>query len=167
MICECVALACLIAHGDISSINLDEFINKYEADDIIKKLNELHSEFFPIPTKVTITRPNDEQQAGEVQCDFKITGAITKTELLSLYGRCGEFLHRARLYSIERRPPYMPIDFGPIVDWINKLIRLLDNHMIFSKENDKYLVVILKAAETGLPVVLFAQAPPPEAREQQ
>jgi len=62
----------------------------------------------------------------------------------------------------EGRPPYVPIDFGPIADWTNKIIRLLDNHMIFSKDNDKYLMVILKTRETGLPVVAFAQAPPPQ-----
>src|ERR1700733_2857447 len=38
MICECIALSCLIAHGDISDVTIDDFLNNYEADDIIRKL---------------------------------------------------------------------------------------------------------------------------------
>jgi hypothetical protein len=161
MICECIALSCLIAHGDISDITIDEFINNYQADDIIKKLELLHSEFFPKPRMLTFTPPNETFPAGNVDMTDKVSPpSLTKSELLSLYGRCGEYLHRARVRSIEQRPPYTTANFQPIVEWNNKIVSLLDTHAIYSKNNDKYLVVIMKSSENqNKPLILFAQAP--------
>jgi hypothetical protein len=157
MICEDIALSCLIAHGDISDITIDNFLNNYQADDIIKKLEDIHPEFFPKPRLFTVTAPNQMFPSGNVDIADKTSPvSLTKSELISLYGRCGEFLHRARVRSIEQRPPYTFANFQPVVEWNNKIVSLLDTHMIYSKNNDKYLLVMMNEKK---PLIAFAQAP--------
>jgi hypothetical protein len=48
MLCELIALGCLIAHGDVTNTNY--FQNKaYKADDILRKLEELHADLEVVP----------------------------------------------------------------------------------------------------------------------
>src|SRR3981189_3171362 len=54
MLCEIVALGCLIAHGDITRIDLKQLEREYLADRIIKRMTALHANFYPRP--VTISR---------------------------------------------------------------------------------------------------------------
>jgi hypothetical protein len=49
MICELIALGCLVAHGDIKETRRGKFITKYQADLFVKALSSLHSDFYPKP----------------------------------------------------------------------------------------------------------------------
>ncbi len=57
MICETIAIGCLLVHGDISAKKSD-LMKSYKADWIIKQLTELHPRFYPYPLedKDDITR---------------------------------------------------------------------------------------------------------------
>jgi hypothetical protein len=45
MLCELIALGCLVAHGDIEATRTRKYRTAYAADDIIKMLEALHSDF--------------------------------------------------------------------------------------------------------------------------
>jgi len=45
MLCELIALGCLTAHGDLKTSKLK---TSYEADRIIRSLQKLHPDFFPV-----------------------------------------------------------------------------------------------------------------------
>src|SRR3954462_11096767 len=47
MICEMIALGCLLAHGDIPATK--PLRKAWSADDIFKTLERLHSDFYPHP----------------------------------------------------------------------------------------------------------------------
>jgi hypothetical protein len=50
MICELIALGCLVAHGDIKATQTREMVRSlWSAKDIIEKLERLHPDFFPTP----------------------------------------------------------------------------------------------------------------------
>jgi hypothetical protein len=55
MICECIALSCLVAHGDLAEIQASRFQKETAADLLMKKLEGLHSDFFPYPVRFNIT----------------------------------------------------------------------------------------------------------------
>ena len=75
MLCELIALACLTAHGDLETSKLK---GAYEADRIIRRLQRLHSEFYPIgATRV------------QYQVKLREDGFLTKAEL--------RFLHQLRI----------------------------------------------------------------------
>jgi hypothetical protein len=95
LLCEVIALGCLVAHGDITKIDLKPFSKKYDADTIIKKLEPLHPEFYPRPVIMTIV-PNIS-----VNIEEKKDGYLTKQELLSLYGKAGTYVHRGVLKKLN------------------------------------------------------------------
>src|ERR1700731_3310032 len=47
MLCELVALGCLVAHGDIAKSKY--FQKEYKADDFLQALEKLHADFYPYP----------------------------------------------------------------------------------------------------------------------
>jgi hypothetical protein len=56
MLCELIALACLMAHGDIPAVQASKKLSKeYSADKIIGQLDALHPNFYPYPVLVTVT----------------------------------------------------------------------------------------------------------------
>jgi hypothetical protein len=65
MLCELIALGCLVAHGDITNTNY--FQNKaYKADDILQQLEKLHPNFYPIPFKPIFSKPTAEFAKGRI-----------------------------------------------------------------------------------------------------
>jgi hypothetical protein len=154
LLCEVIALGCLVAHGDITEIDLKPLSKKYDADTIIKKLEPLHPEFYPRPVIMTIV-PNIS-----VDIEEKKDGYLTKQELLSLYGKAGTYVHRGVLNKIESRPPYTPVDLSEVVRYTQRIFTLLNTHQIVSPDKKKRLLVTLRnPADHDQVQVAFAQAP--------
>lgn len=51
MICELIALACLVAHGEVSGVQKADLRKEWNADKIIKKVGSLHPGFYPVPVR--------------------------------------------------------------------------------------------------------------------
>ncbi len=51
MICELIALGCLVAHGDIRETHSKKMRETWEADRIMKTLGTLHAKFYPKPIR--------------------------------------------------------------------------------------------------------------------
>jgi hypothetical protein len=142
LICEIVACGCLIAHGDLTGINLDKYKREWSADSIIKKLDKLHQDFYPKPRIVT-RRPE------RIDLQDRICGFLTKTDLLQLYGITHSRTHRGPLMGMTSRAPYVNVDFKPVTEWAAKIELLLNDHIIQSLDEKHTWLVIPKAPETG------------------
>jgi hypothetical protein len=90
MLCELIALGCLMAHGDLKTGKLK---NAYEADKIIRRLHDLHSKFYPFAATLDL---------DQYQVRPKL-GGLTKEELAKLYWRCGNVLHRGSFKALLSR----------------------------------------------------------------
>jgi hypothetical protein len=120
MLCEVIALGCLTAHGDV---NRSTRLRKaYAADKIIEELEKLHPHFYPFACMQNKRGP-DEYDA--VLLD---DGYLTKRELLKLYGRCGDVLHRG---SLKKLISPQVLDFTDVESWRKKIGDLLWFHAIF------------------------------------
>ena len=86
MLCELVALGCLIAHGDLNATKGKKLQKEYAADHIIKSLEQLHSNFYPHPVVCNFS-------ANSIHMERIESGFLTKDELLKLYYECGDHLH--------------------------------------------------------------------------
>src|SRR3981081_1016837 len=51
MICELIALGCLVAHGDIPATKSKTLRRAWSADEIFKALEKLHPDFYPHPVE--------------------------------------------------------------------------------------------------------------------
>jgi len=125
MICETVALACLVVHGDdLPGMNA-RIKSAHQADFILKRLEELHPRFFPEPgTPVPDPAMPDARKFEPSTDDY-----LTKSELITLYRQCGEHLHRGTYQNIGE-PDETPPPFEPIRDARLRLVMLLRFHRI-------------------------------------
>lgn len=141
MICELIAFACFTAHGDMPEAKSNRLKDAYKADAILRDLERLHQAFYPVPVDEIL----DEQGALD---GIKITknGSITKKEIARLYGECGDVLHRGKVKSFGAKKQ---MDLLRVVEWHNKIMRLLTRHFIAMKDKRRAVYVILQAKETG------------------
>jgi hypothetical protein len=124
MICELIALGCLVAHGDIKATQTRAFRAAWSPAEIIPRLEKLHPEFFPKPVSPTLigTRIGHLADAS--------AGALTKDELLVLYGRCGNVLHRGSTHKLLSGNIPVQTHFPAIVRWADKIRKLLEHHVV-------------------------------------
>jgi hypothetical protein len=124
MLCETIAIGCLVAHGDIVEARIKNFEKEWAADKIMRVLETLKPDFYPqqvtlLPNVINAnTNPN----------------ALTKKELFKLYAQCGEFLHRGRVKKVMQLNPnpfaQPKIDSKDILFWNQKIDDLLGCHIM-------------------------------------
>jgi hypothetical protein len=94
MICELIALACLIIHGDIPATTR-KMKETWEADKILKRLTEIHPNFYPHPVNAA---PGDKFTIQNITSE-----CLSKSELISLYGKCGHNIAPDRSLCLSER----------------------------------------------------------------
>lgn len=138
-ICELIALACLTAHGDMPEASTKPLQKKYDADKIIKRLGALRPSFYPVPSKQRID-PVTKQPVEII--DIK-DGYLSKTDLLRLYGECGQWLHRGSLKRVlDGLNP--DLDFERIRFWVDRIITLLNHHSIKTGDPNILFVILMR-----------------------
>jgi len=93
MICELIALGCLAAHGDIPATRSGKMQKEYRPGAILTELEQLHSEFYPVPGKQIISPTTGRP----VKVETVTEPYLTKTDLLALWAECGTILHRGSM----------------------------------------------------------------------
>jgi hypothetical protein len=156
MLCEVVALSCLVAHGDINETRTNKFQKEYAADNIIKKLEPLHANFFPRPIEL-------QSSPGRHHAEYITEGFLTKSELLSLYHECGDRLHRGSLAKFRSSAPKAhAADLEKLRSLGKKFAVLLNTHHVASQNNESHFVCFLSHEQTkGKSYVVLAQSPLP------
>ena len=108
MLCESVALGCLIAHGDVKT---KKSLKKWRVPDLMKEMEKLGSDFFPRGVRFRSVE-------GVLNHDEYNAPQITKTELIKLWEMSGDKLHRGTAERIlSERSKQIVIDIGAIEDW--------------------------------------------------
>jgi hypothetical protein len=143
MLCELVALGCLIAHGDIEATQTKRLQSEYAADSIVRHLERLHSDFYPHPVIATFTE-------SEVHIERIESGFLTKEELLQLYHECGEYLHRGSLSRIYHpTKPKQPPSIDQVFSWGKKFCVLLSQHHVYSLTESEHLLCFISHHQAG------------------
>lgn len=160
MLCELVALSCLVAHGDMVSLQSHKVGKIYSADEILDRLTKLRPHFYPVAVR-------QELHIGPPR-SFTMHGInpspLRKEELLSLYGKTHRYLHRGTLKKILSMdtPIDMNVNIPEIIAWAQKLNDLLSTHTIAINEKEAIVctlrnmdnnnrVQVATAEATGLP----------------
>jgi glutathione S-transferase len=116
-----IALGCLTAHGDLETGKLKR--EAWEADRIIRRLQSLLPDFYPLAA--TRTEGRIELRREE----------FTKEELMKLYWKCGYVLHRGTFETLWSRGPG-DADIEEIRTWKQKIEALLSDHAIFMADGN-------------------------------
>lgn len=143
MMCELVAIGCLVAHGDIDDTKSNNLQKEFNAEKIINRLEHLHPNFYPHPVRLT-------KNGNAIHVERIESGFLTKSELINLYRDCGEKLHRGRLKSFKKKSDkMMQPNFSDILEWGQKFIVLLELHQISSLDNLSHFFCRLKDQDTN------------------
>src|SRR6266540_3273159 len=142
MLCELIALGCLVAHGDIPATQTKKLQREWSPDRILAELEKLHPHFYPQPGRDAPPESGEDRHFMALDSGF-----LTKSELLSLYGTCGGELHRGSVrHLFNQRKPFRA-DHGDILEWRRKINELLRLHLIALFEGNTHMLCVLRASD--------------------
>lgn len=154
IICELVALACLTAHGDLPAAREKRLHEEWNATQILKRLERLHHDFYPRPVISRTVAP------GHTHFDDVTSDFLSKNELISLYVRSSELIHRGSVAKLLIPKSPWPLDNTELTGWGQKAATLLREHVIGRVGGDTYLLCKMANPEDSNRVqVAFAEAP--------
>jgi hypothetical protein len=153
MICELVGIACLVAHGDIADDARGVNPKSYKPGEILNALEALHPSFFPTPRTMNFKENEVELLVGN-------PNAITKAELISLWGRSGDYLHRGGLKKLGSSNVTGPVNFQALNETGQKILDLLSVHLISRVGGNFHFLTALSAPQIdGDVLVSIAEGP--------
>jgi hypothetical protein len=148
LICEMIALSCLVVHGDIKSTQEKRFMKEYDATKIIAGLQDLHPNFYPLPVSATESMATPDGSKGWTLTPIP-NGFLTKGDLFNLYGKTGSYVHRGSIKKLLKAK--MPIEhaYTDVWNWLKKIGKLLSSHQIALLDGKTWFVCYLSAAAAG------------------
>jgi len=162
MIGELIAIACLLAHGDIPATQNSTLRTSWDADKILKTLAGLHSDFFPYPVKREHIASSKELPLGGIHMHDVPPGYLTKDEMLEFLGKVGNRLHRGSLKKVLKNLNTLRNNFPDIIKWHDKIVLLLNEHRImFVDKHSFYYCALMEASMGNQVMVAYAEAPQP------
>ena len=137
LICELIALGCLIAHGDIQAPQIKKLQKQWQADKIMEELSKLHPEFYPV-TVVQTRSPG-----GTISITNAKPQPLPKDELIKMYGKCGDILHRGSAKKFLSQKGPIVVHYPDITKLAQKIVDLLSVHMIVMRGAEKIFICVL------------------------
>jgi hypothetical protein len=164
LLCELIALSCLVAHGDIAATHSKRIGKKWSAQEIMDELTKLREHFYPIAMRQTPPPPGTKVWGME----GAKAPSFTKEALLQLYGKCHARMHRGNVEKLLKSatPIDMDTNFPEIISWAQKIQDQLAVHIVpISKDGEKLMFCILRNQENNGKVqtghLVKGVAPPP------
>jgi len=154
ILCELVALACLLAHGDIAALQAHKIGRSYSADEILDKLERLRPHFYPIMmreksvTKLSATTQHHDLEAVN-------PSPLPKEALIKMYGATHKHLHRGSLKRLlsASAPLDLTINVPEIIGQVQKIADLLSHHLIALNERELIICLLHPTSGAGTQVV--------------
>jgi hypothetical protein len=148
MICELIAIGCLVIHREMGTIKADLF-KTYKADWIMSELAKLHPKFFPVALEM-----EDSTEADPPSWVHKKAGFITREGLAQLWAKeAGSQLHRGSARNILTND--RPLDFAKVRSWRDKIVGLLTRHIIASSDEKHICYFIMNDGKDHVHSSLF------------
>jgi hypothetical protein len=147
MLCELIALSCLVAHGDIAFLQSHKVGRSYSADEILDRMTKLRPHFYPITVrqKVLASMAMGQKHFG---LDAINPSPLPKEDLLVVYAKTHKHLHRGSLKKLlsAATPLDLTINVPEIISQVQKMSDLLNHHIIAINES-QVIICMLKNAE--------------------
>ena len=119
---EQIAMLSLIAHVEEYSQIQSRFASQWNAKKILKELEELNENFYPIPAKI------NEDERGKFIDPILNTDFLSKDDFLELYQICSSVIHAENPYVEEPKLP-RPIE-ATFKKWYDKVYNLISCHVL-------------------------------------
>ena len=159
MLCELIALGCLVAHGDITALRLHQVRKNYKADEIIKQLEKLRAYFYPVSVVQNRTGPANFQLT--IKDDTQL---FPKEALLELYRLTHRYVHRGSLRALMSMEESIDTKFDPneVLSWAQRITSHLEIHVMAISDTRLLSCFLRNAANNNNVSVGVAEATLPQ-----
>ncbi len=141
-ILELIALANLVSNKEEYARKHTNFANHYHSKHILRDIEKLNPEFYPIPTKQIV-----DEKTGKVLEVKKIEGGfLTKDEFVSIYDECSELMHAENPFATQKDIEKL---YSKFESWLNKIVKLLNHHQLQLIDNEMQIWVLMQAKKDG------------------
>lgn len=159
LICELVALGCLVAHGDITITK--KLKKEWAADKIIGEMEKLKPEFFPL--RCSLERAPDKRVTNLMGREAE---QMTKAEMISLYTECNGKLHKGNLKNLLKARMPIQVRYPDITARAQKLRDLLSVHMMALDGGERMLICTMYVGDKVQTASAARSEPPPPLESQ-
>lgn len=151
-ILEKIAMASLVANNEEYKKVNEKFAKNYHAERILRDLERVNKDFYPVPTKRKIVGLTPEGKSISEMIEIK-EGFLNKEEFIKIYEKCGGMLHAINPYASTKNLDDIQKEFP---EWLSKIAILINHHHIELCDGTA-LVGMLKRDDNGNPqAVIFA-----------
>jgi hypothetical protein len=151
MLCEIIAVGCLIAHDDIRDKSV---LGTWKIPDIIERLERLNPDFYPRPVRISFAATGMRVEKYDVP-------HLAKAELLEFWRKSGNILHRGSAKSVFAGHGFpQVVDPTKLTGQGQKILNLIDQHVISSANKKTHLIVTLSHLESGGRSAIWVGASP-------
>jgi len=149
---EIIAFSSLIVNERVYSKAYSDFTTHWRAKKIVEKIEKLNPDFFPKPIFLA-----SQDENGVKHFDYVKDGFLTLEELINLYDKTSKVIHTWNPYRTDPRI----VNFGRnIEEWVQRLQRLLDLHLMRGVGLHEFWVVEMVAKDSKVHV--FSTMPVPK-----
>jgi hypothetical protein len=142
LICELIALGCLVAHRDIVELKESKKIAKaWHSAVILAEIQKLHPQFYPKPSRQILNESGQVEKVAPIEQGF-----LTREGFIKLHGECGGVLHRGSIKSLLSREPGR-YSFRTVAETCGRIITLLNHHQIQMTDPDLQYWIVMQGAD--------------------
>jgi hypothetical protein len=151
MLCETIAIGCLVAHDDVKD---RATLKSWKIPEIMKRLEELNVDFYPRGVRF-------RKDGGTTHLDEYPVPQLSRAALVKLWNDSGSFLHRGSAKNlVAAHGTLLNVDLDTVISYGQKVLNLLEQHVISSADKKTHLVVALASDDAGgNAIVGVAQSP--------
>ncbi|MFL8906454.1 hypothetical protein ACKA01_05050 [Helcococcus kunzii] len=145
-ILEKIALMSLVANKNLYEQQNKKFAKHYHAERIMRDLERVNPDFYPVPTRLSKGQEVDEW------IEIK-SGYLTKKDLVNIYEICGGMMHAQNPFASKKPLKELQRCFS---GWLSKISTLLNHHHIKLVGGEMMIVAMMERKDNGLPqAVIF------------
>ncbi|MGV3635538.1 MAG: hypothetical protein ACO1NY_14405 [Pseudorhodoplanes sp.] len=142
IIFELIILSSLASNRHLFEKLTRRLAKEWQIAAIIRVVRDKNSDFYPKPIKrVPSDTPGIKDDLQEVK-----SGYLTLSELIRAHGMIGNAMHARNPYEEDEILSAMKAEFG---SWRDKIIALLDQHLVKFPGDQQFMYVGMQSRETG------------------
>jgi hypothetical protein len=138
---EQIVFSSLVAHKDAYAAVHKDFAQSWRVKKLLDRIENVHPDFYPKP----ISFPTVDTGRVRHMLDV-VDGYLTKDDLAFLYDTCSDVLHT---WNPFRLGPRVVETHRPLAEWVQRIMRLLDVHLIRLAGQQDVWVVLMNDATDG------------------
>jgi len=140
-IMELIVFSSLVAHQDAYAKVYPDLADHWKIGKILEKLDKVHPDFFPKPTKIA------REKGVLLQVKLLDKPRLTRDDLVWLYDTCGDLIHAFQ--PLKHGPnPQIDLKYTP-QKWSDLIWGLLEEHLIRLADGKTLLLVQMASPPHG------------------